>query len=142
MSEMEEKVKQIEECQMRIKEIRELKKQDPDHAETYDQEIELIKSKIESLRYQLKKYGKLQNTVKQCIVCGQNFVPRKYTQKCCGKKCRLENTRRRQKEIYEEHYRAIRKEKQKPPKNNITEIAVAARKEGLTYGQYVAKYHV
>lgn len=139
---MEEKKKQIEEYQKRIKEIRLIKKKDPDHAEMYDQEIDLITSKIGSLKYQLKKNGKPQNTVKQCIVCGQNFTPRKYTQKCCGKKCRQENARRYQKELYEEHYRAIKKEPRKPAKSCITEIAVAARKEGLTYGQYVAKYHV
>lgn len=82
-----------------------------------------------------------------CVVCGKKFAQKKVTQKCCSDECRHTLTIQRQNAYFKEKYareKAERKEKQKQiPKTNhekIADIAIAARKEGLTYGQYVAKY--
>lgn len=66
---------------------------------------------------------------KRCAGCGQMFIPKTEPQRYCGPACyRLA--------------RARQKLKAAEPKENrmaITEIEAAARKHGLTYGQFMAK---
>ena len=72
---------------------------------------------------------------KICIVCGSIFHSEKKNVTHCSKKC-VGVTRRKAKEDNKLKGKATKKAKGM----TITEIAVAARKENLTYGQYVIKY--
>lgn len=131
----------IAECRKRIESIRGFKKLNPEREEEYDVDIETLQCTIRALKYQLKKLEEPQKLIKRCAICGKEFVARRDSQKCCSDECRKENASRYQKAKYEKSYRTARPEPKKP-KNNITEIAVAARAEGLTYGQYAAKYKI
>ena len=89
----------------------------------------------------VKKIGK-------CIICGKEFEQKRETHLCCSKKCRKkhydEQNRIRSQKWREEHSEEIKKKrnkgKEKSNHEKIADIAIAARAEGLTYGQYVAKY--
>lgn len=74
--------------------------------------------------------------IRRCKVCGKEFQPVNWRQIYCGKECNIVANKRIQKERY-------RKEKtHRRGGLTIAEIALMARAEGLTYGQYVAKYRI
>lgn len=78
-----------------------------------------------------------------CVVCGTIFQKRKKDHVCCSQSCQLKRRREYEKEM-NALYRAQKKEKENDIKKTnhekIADIAIAAREEGLTYGQYVVKY--
>lgn len=75
-----------------------------------------------------------------CDVCGKEFEasgPAKY---CCDT-CR--NTGSKMRKTIREQGKASKKEKKKIKKQQQAELSIAAmkaRKAGMSYGQYVAKY--
>lgn len=80
----------------------------------------------------------------KCIVCGNEFKKLRKDHVCCSKKCSQKKYKESTK-IRGVRYRERQKEKKNAPKpesnhKRIADIAIAARNEGLTYGQYVAKY--
>ena len=84
--------------------------------------------------------------LKICEICGTEFETNRTNKICCSKKCQVKRNcivteQQRKNRYYEEKQKNLIKEAM--PKSNhdaIANIAIAARKEGLTYGQYVAKY--
>lgn len=74
--------------------------------------------------------------IRACVVCGNKFQPVARTQIYCGKVCAKKGDR----EI--KRKRELAKKEEKKKSNALIDIAVAARREGLSYGQYVAKYGV
>ena len=75
-----------------------------------------------------------------CLACGKKFVTNKPNQKTCSAEC---------KSIYSKsiHNKPVEKEKveRRKPKSNyeeIVDIAIEARKHGMSYGQYVAMLHM
>lgn len=87
--------------------------------------------------------------MKICIICGKEFVPKNHKSRMCSPECRrirsmelARDQRKQQKASKPEKAKQPRRRKQKEKTNHdkIADIAIAARKEGLTYGQYVAKY--
>ena len=93
-----------------------------------------------------------------CKICGKTFVKEKYqsAKKYCSEECCEKSTILRKKEYYvanrdvisrrSEEYKKKKKRKaackKYSNKKAIIDIAALARKEGLSYGQYVAKYGV
>lgn len=95
-----------------------------------------------------------------CVICGKTYIARTSTQKTCSKECsQILNKQTRDKHLlkveaqkamgtYENPWHKTYDEKPKPrkrqpkPKLSVVEIAVLARAEGMTYGQYVAKYNI
>jgi hypothetical protein len=75
--------------------------------------------------------------IRACAVCGNIFIPKKANSKYCGEKCAGK--------AYSEKYKRCKKkrkaeqEKRMEAQRSITDIAVAARQAGMTYGQYVVK---
>lgn len=68
---------------------------------------------------------------RHCKQCGKTFDPNSWKQVFCGDTCR-------------KLYYAIEKQKMKDEREakknfSLTEIAIAAKKAGMTYGEYVAK---
>lgn len=78
--------------------------------------------------YEACKPKPLGRRVFKCEFCGNNFEA-DAKRKFCTKECR-ENAERARK----------RKNKPKKPKLSLNKIAKLSREEGLSYGQYVAKY--
>ena len=98
-------------------------------------------------RIQKKNQGKNGvGEIRKCIICGNEFKSKSKNHICCSKKCQVKRNcivteQQRKNRYYEEKQKNLIKEAM--PKSNhdaIANIAIAARKEGLTYGQYVAKY--
>lgn len=86
---------------------------------------------------------------KTCKICGKEFLAKSYKATMCSSECRKirnleiareQNERRKAMNAEKAKQSKVRKPKEKTNRDKITEIAIAARKEGLTYGQYVAKY--
>lgn len=79
---------------------------------------------------------------KNCLVCGKRFMAKRIDQVYCGANCRKIAFKKYRKEWGEEtraRERELKAEKMKKPKiNSVAEIAVEARKAGMSYGQYVA----
>ena len=99
--------------------------------------------------------------MKKCVVCGKEFMPIRGNQVVCCEDCRRERDRELQKQWQENNKGNMnkktaqempKKEKRKTekpertePKSNhekIAEIAIEARKQGMSYGQYVALMHM
>ena len=102
--------------------------------------------------------------MRKCVVCGKEFMPIRGNQLVCSDDCRHKRDLEVQKQWRENNKGYMSKKtaqempkeekpkeekpkqekpKSKQPKTNhdkIADIAIAARNEGLTYGQYVAKY--
>ena len=78
--------------------------------------------------------------IRKCIICGNEFMPIRSNHVCCSKKC----TSKRNKETQLLNDRAIneiRKAQEAMPESNhdaIAMLTIAARAEGLSYGQYEA----
>lgn len=85
----------------------------------------------------------MEKEVRKCRYCGTEFVAIRDNNYCCSPSCSSKYSRKstyREIEEYDkEQFEKMRKKRPMKPKQSITEIAVAARKAGMTYGQYVAK---
>lgn len=83
--------------------------------------------------------------IRKCAICGREFMAKNGKSKYCGKSCRVEGNRI----IAREHQRQYSKENKLPKviekreksksRMTIPEIVAAARKAGMSYGQYVEK---
>lgn len=97
--------------------------------------------------------------VKTCVVCGKQFDSFVNNQKTCSAECRKINEDRIWHERYERkkmqsaaerveakeernNYPIPHKKREKKKKLTIEDVAVLARQEHMTYGQYVAKYGI
>ena len=74
--------------------------------------------------------------VKTCHICGKRFIGYNAT-KYCGLECSRVANRDRNKRFHENE--KVRKRKANSNETAIVDIAVEARKAGMSYGQYVAK---
>lgn len=82
--------------------------------------------------------------VRNCVICGKLFVARTVNGKYCSEECQTEGLRRRTRNNWRDNEakkKEIRKSKKKRQKE-LVDIAVEARKAGMSYGQYVAKMGV
>ena len=79
---------------------------------------------------------------KKCEVCGKEFTAYKKTQICCSAECAEERKRRKSLEYQRQKKEKRKIEKIEPNKDRITEMETEARRNGLTYGQYVAKKEI
>ena len=85
------------------------------------------------------------HTIAKCCICGKEFEKSVANSKYCSDECRkvgLSNNVKNfhERKMQQELEQRKKRKRQKNNRDKITEIAIAARKEGLTYGQYVAKY--
>lgn len=79
--------------------------------------------------------------IKVCKWCKKKFSTTKLNQDYCGKECAHNGKLKYQRE-YEAKKKAAKGKTNKKPKkksDGITDIAVAARAAGMTYGEYVAR---
>jgi hypothetical protein len=79
----------------------------------------------------------------ECFWCGKKFTPTYHNVVCCSEECkkkRLNAQDKARREKFNSKNKAP--EKQKTNHEKIAEIAIEARKQGMSYGQYVAKYNV
>ena len=74
---------------------------------------------------------------RNCAVCGNLYVATRTDSKTCSKVCSRGWNKINSKRANQRASEQRRKEKQK--KMMVNDIAVEARKAGMTYGQYVAK---
>lgn len=81
---------------------------------------------------------------RKCVVCGNKFTATRPNSKYCSDECRDEGRRKltkandKAKREREREARKARKNSQK----SLVEIAVAAKKAGMNYGEYVARMGV
>lgn len=79
--------------------------------------------------------------IKKCKWCQKKFSTSKLNQEYCGKECAHNGKLKYQRE-YEAKKKATREKTPKKPEkksDGITDITVAARAAGMTYGEYVAR---
>ncbi len=78
--------------------------------------------------------------VKKCKWCERIFTAKRLNQNYCCKECSRNGKLKWQRE-YEANKKATteKPKKTKRKSNQITDIAIAARAAGMTYGEYVAK---
>ena len=78
---------------------------------------------------------------RKCVVCGKTYKPNSNVQKACGLECK-----KVLRQGYRKKDRAIKHELQARAKRlkhtDVAKIETAARKCGMTYGQWVAKQYV
>lgn len=74
----------------------------------------------------------------KCPVCGKLFAAN-INQIFCGRKCQAKHYRDTSTNSKNSEQNRTSKKKRKKKGKSITELAVEARKAGMTYGQYVAK---
>lgn len=67
--------------------------------------------------------------IKSCKVCGKEFITTCHNKAYCSEECSVDGKRADDR---------MRRLKRKKKSNSLVEIAVEARKHGMTYGQYVA----
>ena len=80
-------------------------------------------------------------TIKKCAICGMQFTSAKSnTKKYCSVECVVEAKRLRCEQ--NRRFCAERKRHAGEKNKSIVEIDRRAKDEGLTYGQYVAKYGI
>lgn len=76
-----------------------------------------------------------------CAICGKTFIAGKYNAKYCSVECQDEGRRnhdKKNRKAGQERKKEERKSKKKRQKA-LVDIAVEAKKAGMTYGQYVAR---
>ena len=76
---------------------------------------------------------------KKCEICGKSFISNSDRSLYCSEPCRQKGKivkREERKEREEEKKRTVK------DKRTINQINEAALAENLSYGQYVAKYHL
>ena len=83
---------------------------------------------------------------RECPICGKQFMARCGRQKYCSKDCREKLERETRKSNREDAlYRERNKDNIKRAnkrRNELIRINDKAKKEGLTYGQYVARHGI
>lgn len=77
---------------------------------------------------------------RKCEWCGQEYMPVNSRQKYCGTECQ----RKAQVATWKKKSQDLKGVKQIKPKpvkkkSTLTEDAIEARRQGLTYGQYIAR---
>jgi hypothetical protein len=98
-------------------------------------------------RWHGSKYGE-----RVCKICGKTYLAHAANQKTCSKECAKELQKALEKK-WESDYRLPSFKKPEPEQKqrkklakkkqlSVVEIAVLARQEGMTYGQYVAMHDV
>ena len=80
-----------------------------------------------------------EHNIFNCKVCGKEFITDSNIRKCCSDECKKINARRNGKIWADKQKNKQPKKKKKEKKLTIVDIAVMARKAGMTYGQYVAQ---
>ena len=79
--------------------------------------------------------------LKRCVQCNSEFRTRSWQKKFCSDECREACHRAKKEALKLDPYADWRPEFAEPDSmKRLREIAVAATKEGLSYGQYMAKY--
>lgn len=76
------------------------------------------------------------NKIKVCLNCGKEYIPTKGNQKYCSAECKKIVMKWQQRQaalLYKEKTKKSRLSREK-----IDEIAVKARKAGMSYGKYVS----
>ena len=103
-----------------------------------------------AFRQFLEAHGKPTSGVKQvtCHICGEKFIPSKANRVYCSEECQ----RYARNGKCKEHNDKVRAEQQAERERRIKErfigyskiaaICIAAKAEGLSYGQYVGKYNL
>lgn len=77
---------------------------------------------------------------KICKVCGKEFDTKGTVAKCCSPECKEENAKLVSRMISKRNRNKAKRPKgQKSNMKQINDIAVEARKHGMSYGQYVAQ---
>lgn len=81
--------------------------------------------------------------IRICKICGKEFDTNGTPAKCCSKKCMAENNKLVAAERARERWQQekIRREK-KDNMKKIVDLTVEARKNGMSYGQYVAQMYM
>ena len=78
--------------------------------------------------------------IRRCAVCNKTFVTSRVNTICCSDACkysrRLQTAKENRERILKQETKAV--ERKKKTARSITEIAVASREAGMTYGQYVS----
>jgi hypothetical protein len=90
---------------------------------------------------------KEQLPLRACNICGEMFQPSRTTHNFCSQKCRKKHFKIQNKGYYAKQLerkrieRGLKQEMRNKKTNHdkIADIAIEARKHGMTYGQYVAK---
>lgn len=72
--------------------------------------------------------------IKACIVCGKKFETKTATAKYCSPECN------RKKNPYTDVMPKMKERVAKKPKFSLKEVATMARREGISYGEFVSKY--
>lgn len=78
---------------------------------------------------------------KVCKICAKEFIAKCKTTKCCSKECKIENAKINQK-LWVDRQKQLKAKKKKEKKLTVTDLAVKARKLGMSYGQYTAMLYV
>ncbi len=79
---------------------------------------------------------------KECQICGEKFMAMRARNIYCCDACRAEGKRRKCIVTSRKHYEKKKLSKmvrQEPGKLGMVQLNELARREGLSYGQYVAK---
>ena len=66
---------------------------------------------------------------KVCKICGNDFISTCHNKAYCSEDCMIHGRR---------NLERLRKMKRKKQSNSVVDIAIEARKHGMSYGQYVA----
>lgn len=74
---------------------------------------------------------------RRCAMCNKLFITSNVNAKYCSLDCRTEG-KKEAVSAFKQRAKAAKEAKKRGKKQSVTEIAVAARKAGMTYGQYVA----
>ena len=69
-----------------------------------------------------------------CVECGRAFDCGKGAAKYCSPECY------RKKHPYDDVKPKMKERAQKKPKFSLREVAMMARREGISYGEFVSKY--
>lgn len=77
--------------------------------------------------------------IKVCKICGNEFETEVKRQQMCGS---IECRREYQMQIWRKSKEKSARKRNKSNAKKITDLAVEARKHGMTYGQYVAKMYL
>ena len=73
---------------------------------------------------------------RKCEICGNEFTTNRTNTVCCSKECQIRSNRKMNGESCLKY---VKKKREQYKGKSITEIAVEASKEGLTYGQKQAQ---
>ena len=77
---------------------------------------------------------------KTCPICGSFFTGRP-NKMYCSAECRIKASGKKQNEARKKPKQKVNECKEKIKSLSIEEVNRRARAEGLTYGQYMAKYY-